>query len=168
MDLKPTSADYSNEDSKKLLSIDSLIESIHEYFDPTCDHDFDYLKSRIRLLCNFFEISEDYEEVNPNSIAISRLLEGYGELPSIRVLPFDGAFEVPNGLDTSTHIEISNKMAEKISLIKSSIYEVQHAYLAHLVTNSVQPHLREKTIPLSHLIELGLPKSDPGSNEMDY
>jgi hypothetical protein len=168
MDLKPGSADYSNEDSNKLLSINSLIESIHEYFDPTYDHDLDYLKARIRLLCSFFEINEGSEDVNPNSVAISRLLKGYGELPSVRVLPFDGALEVPSGLDTSAHIEISNKLEEKISLIKSNIYEVQHAYLACLVTNSVPPHLREKTISLSTLIELGLPKSDPGSDELDY
>lgn len=168
MDLKPTSADYSNEDLSKLLSIDSLIESIHEYFDPTFDHDVNYLKARIRLLCSFFEISEGYEDVNPNSVAIGRLLNGYGELPTVRVLPFDGALEVPSGLDTSAHIEISNKLEEKISLIKRNSYEVQRAYLVSLVTNSVQPHLRERTIQLSDLVEMGLSKSDPGSDELSY
>ena len=161
-----TEADYSEEDPSKLLNIYSLIESIHEYFDPSCDHDESYLLTRIKLLRRFFEIGEG--SANQNSEAITRLLNGAGSLRSINILPFDGAIEVPSGLDTSSHIEIHNKMGDLISQTKRNFYEIQHAYLVCLVTNSVQPHLREKTIPLSELIEDGLPEFDPGSGEEDY
>lgn len=166
MVFKAREADYSAENPNKQLNIDSLIESIHEYFDPRSDHDNSYLLLRIKLLCEFFEIGES--SANQNSEVITRLLKGAGSLTPLNILPFDGAIEVPTGIDTSAHIEIHNKLADIISQTKANFYEIQHAYLVSVITNSVQPHLRENKIPLSELIELGLPEFDPGSDEMDY
>ena len=70
-------ADYSNEESSKVLDIHALIEVIHEYFDPTSEHDSDYLEKRIFLLRQTFNLGENSS--NENSMVIGQLLSGVGQ-----------------------------------------------------------------------------------------
>lgn len=159
-------ADYENEKPTKVLDIHALIEAIHEYFDPTSNHDSDYLEKRILLLREIFNLGHNSE--NENAKVLDELLSGYAKLPSLRLLPFEGALEVPNTLDTEAHTEIYKQYEDKIDLIRSSAREVQRAYITYLITHAVEGRLRSKSVTLAELIEMGLPESDPGSDPLDY
>ena len=150
----------------KVLDIYALVEAIHECFDPTSNHDSDYLAKRILLLREVFNLGQNSE--NENSKVVDELLTGYAKLPSLRLLPFDGALEVPDTLDTEAHAEIYKQYGTKIDLIRSSAREVQRAYIAYLITHAVEGRLRSKNVTLAELIEKGLPESDPGSDPLDY
>jgi len=159
-------ADYANEDSHKILDIHALIEAIHEYFDPTSDHNSDYLDKRISLLRETFNL--DGNSSNENYKVVDELLSGFGQLPSLKVLPFEGALEVPNTLDTEAHIEINKQYETRIDQIRVSVREVQRAYITYLIIHAVESRLRSKRVTLAELIAIGLPKSDPGSDLLDY
>ena len=159
-------ADYTNEELSKVLNIHALIEAIHEYFDPTSDHDLDYLEKRILLLREAFNLGENSS--NENSKVVTQLLSGFGQLPSLRVLPFEGALEVPNSLDTEAHVEINKQYGTKINQIRESVREIQRAYITYVILHSVEGRLRSKEITLGHLVAEGLPESDPGLDPSDY
>ena len=162
-----TSADYSNEPPSKVLDLNSLIEAIHEYFDPTYPHDSEYLRIRINLLRNFFGIGSD--SINSNSQVIDRLLEGYGEIKSVQVLPFEGASEVPDSIDTEAHVHIAKKFEKELKQIRDKAYTIQRAYIIYLIQHSIgSPKLTSKTVTLSELISQGLPKADPGIDYDSY
>jgi len=159
-------ADYANEDSNKVLDIYALIEAIHEYFDPTSDHDSDYLDERISLLRKTFNLDRDSS--NENYKVVDELLSGYGKLPSFKVLPFEGALEVPNTLDTEAHIEINKQYETRIDEIRASVRQVQRAYITYIIIHAVESRLRSKSVMLAELVAIGLPRSDPGSDLEDY
>ena len=159
-------ADYTNEELSKVLNIHALIEAIHEYFDPTSDHDLDYLEKRILLLREAFNLGENSS--NENSKVVTQLLSGFGQLPSLRVLPFEGALEVPNSLDTEAHVEINKQYGTKINQIRESVREIQRAYITYVILHSVEGRLRSKEITLGQLVAEGLPESDPGLDPSDY
>ena len=160
-------ADYSNEPSNKVLDLNSLIEVIHEFFDPTFPHDSEYLRIRINLLRNFFGIGSD--SINSNSQVIDRLLEGYGEIKSVQVLPFEGASEVPDSIDTEAHVYIAKKFEKELKQIRDKAYAIQRAYITYLIEHSISsPKLTSKTVTLSELISQGLPKADPGIDYDSY
>jgi hypothetical protein len=158
--------DYTEESSNKVLTSDSLVEAIHEYFDPTTDHDPEYLMKRIELLRDFFEVGVGSE--NPNSRVIEDLLFGHGSLCALQVLPFDGAIEVPNGLETETHVEINLKFESSLEKLRLEFWQIQHEYLRSLVRKSIPESKRSTNTTLGKLIEDGLPASDPGSDPMDF
>ena len=155
-------ADYANEELNKVLDIYSLIEAIHEYFHPTSDHDLDYLEKRILLLREAFNLGENSS--NENSKVVTELLSGFGQLPSLRLLPFEGALEVPNTLDTEAHVEINKQYETRIDQIRASVQEIQRAYITYVIIHAVEARLRSKKITLAQLIAEGLPESDPGSD----
>ena len=155
-------ADYSNEDPAKVLDSYSLIEAIHELFEPTCEHDRDYLLLRINLLRNFFEIEES--SINSHSQTINQLITGYGQIKPLRILPFEGALEVPDSLDTEAHVEIKKQFDVDLDSIRKKTYEIQRAYITYIILHSINGRLRSRTIKLGELISLGLPHSDPGGN----
>jgi len=159
-------ADYSNEDPTKVLNSYSLIEAIHEYFSPTIGHEWDYLNLRINLLRNVFELGRDSE--NPNAEVIEQLLNGYGKLSSLQILPFEGALEVPNSIDTEAHRVIGKQYDKEIQQIRKNFWEIQNAYVTYLVIQGVAPHCRTKTVTVGELIAAGLPSFDPGQDEEDY
>lgn len=159
-------ADYTNEDSKKILDSYALIEAIHEFFDPTTDHDFDYLEKRISLLRETYNLGKNSS--NENSKIIDELLSGMGQLPSLRILPFDGALEVPDTLDSEAHLEIYKQQASKIDEIQESFHKIQRAYITYIVIHAIEGRLRGKTVTLGELIAAGLPEFDPGSDPLDY
>jgi hypothetical protein len=162
-----TSADYSNELPNKVLDLNSLIEAIHEYFDPTYPHDSEYLRIRINLLRDFFGIGSD--SINSNSQVIDTLLEGYGEIKSVQVLPFEGASEVPDSIDTEAHVHIAKQFKKELKQIRDNAYKIQRAYIAYVIQHSISsPKLKSKTITLSELISLGLPNADPGVDYDDF
>lgn len=159
-------AAYSNEDFHKVLDIFALIEAIHEYFDPTSDHDSDYLNERISLLRKTFNLDENSS--NENRKVVDELLSGFGRLPYFKVLPLEGALEVPNTLDTEAHIEISKQYKTRIDEIRASVREVQRAYITYIIIHAVESRLRSKSVTLAELIAIGLPESDPGSDLEDH
>ncbi len=159
-------ADYSNEEPTKVLDSYSLIEAIHEVFDPTTRHDSDYLETRIDLLREVFEIGPN--STNDHAKVITKLLSGYGEIKRIRILPFEGALEVPNSIDTEAHIEIEKQFKKELSDIRKKAHEIQRAYITYIVLHAIEGRLRSKSVTLSDLIAAGLPQSDPGYDEMDY
>ncbi len=159
-------ADYVNEESSKILDIYSLIEAIHEYFDPTSEHDSEYLEKRIFLLRETFNLGENSS--NENSMVVNQLLSGFGQLPSYQVLPFEDALELPDTLDTKAHIEISKKYGIRLDEIRVSVREIQRAYITYIIIHAVEPGLSSRTTTLAQLIANGLPESDPGSDWMDY
>jgi hypothetical protein len=159
-------ADYTNEELSKVLDIHSLIEAIHEYFDPTSDHDLDYLEKRISLLREAFNLGENSS--NENSKVVTQLLTGFGQLPSLKVLPFEGALEVPNSLDTEAHLAINKQYGTSINQIRASIREIQRSYITYIIIHAVEGRLRSKKITLAQLISDGLPESDPGSDSFNY
>jgi hypothetical protein len=154
--------DYANEELNKVLDIHALIEAIHEYFDPTSDHDLDYLEKRIKLLREAFNLGENSS--NENSKVVTELLTGFGQLPSLRLLPFDGALEVPNTLDSEAHVEINKQYGSRINQIRESVRDIQRAYITYVIIHAVDGRLRSKEITLGHLVAEGLPESDPGSD----
>ena len=157
-------ADYSSESADKVLDYHSLIEAIHEYFDPTFGHDTEYLRIRISLLRDLFGIGSD--SINPNSQVIHRLIEGYGSITPVRVLPFEGASEVPDSIDTEAHLHIEKQFKKELKKLRDNAYEIQRAYITYVIQHSISsPKLKSKTITLSELISLGLPNADPG---VDY
>ena len=158
--------DYSNEEPTKVLDSYSLIEAIHEDFDPTIRHDSDYLDMRIDLLREVFEIGPN--STNNHAKVITQLLSGYGKIKRVRILPFEGALEVPNSIDTEAHIEIEKQFEKEISDIRKKAYEIQRAYITYIVLHAIEARLRSKSVTLSDLIAAGLPQSDPGYDEMDY
>jgi hypothetical protein len=155
-------ADYTNEELNKVLDIHALIEAIHEYFDPTSDHDLDYLEKRILLLREAFNLGENSS--NENSKVVTELLTGFGQLPTLRLLPFDGALEVPNTLDSEAHVEINKQYGSRINQIRESVREIQRAYITYVIIHAVDGRLRSKEITLGQLVAEGLPESDPGSD----
>ena len=159
-------ADYSNEDSSKVLDIYALIEAIHEYSEPTSDHDTEYLNKRIFLLRGIFNIEQN--STNENANVIDQLLSGYGQLQPLQVLPFDGASEVPNTLDTEANTEVSKQFASSINQLRASVREIHRAYITYIIIHAVEGRLRSKTTTLAELIAKGLPESDPGSDAFDY
>jgi hypothetical protein len=160
-------ADYSNEPSNKVLDLNSLIEVIHEFFDPTFPHDSEYLRIRINLLRNLFDIGSGSN--NPNSRVIDELLDGYGEIKKVRVLPFEGALEVPDSIDTEAHFRIEKQFKKELKQIRDNAYVVQRAYITYLIQHSIsKPRLRSKTVTLAELISQGLPKTDPGIDYDSY
>ena len=158
--------DYSNEEPTKVLNSYSLIEAIHEDFDPTTRHHSDYLDMRIDLLREVFEIGPN--STNNHAKVITELLSGYGEIEPVRILPFEGALEVPNSIDTEAHIEIEKLFEKELSDIRKKAYEIQRAYITYIVLHAIEARLRSKSVTLSDLIAAGLPESDPGYDEMDY
>ena len=161
---KITAANYSNELPNKVLDLNSLIEAIHEYFDPTFGHDTEYLRIRISLLRDLFGIGSD--SINPNSQVIHRLIEGYGSITPVRVLPFEGASEVPDSIDTEAHLHMEKQFKKDLKKLRDNAYEIQRAYITYIIQHSISsPELKSKTITLSELISLGLPNADPG---VDY
>jgi hypothetical protein len=158
-------ADYSNENPNKILNSYSLIEAIHEHLDPTAPHDTEYLSMRINLLRDVFEIGLDSN--NANAIAITQLVSGYGQVKPIRVLPFEGAWEVPDSIDTEAHFKIEKQFEESLSEIRKRTYEIQRAYITYVIIHAVDGRLRAKTVYLSDLIAAGLPQSDPGYDLLD-
>ena len=154
--------DYANEELNKVLDIHALIEAIHEYFDPTSDHDLDYLEKRILLLREAFNLGENSS--NENSKVVTELLTGFGQLPTLRLLPFDGALEVPNTLDSEAHVEINKQYGSRINQIRESVREIQRAYITYVIIHAVDGRLRSKEITLGQLVAEGLPESDPGSD----
>jgi hypothetical protein len=159
-------ADYTNEESSKVLGIEALIEAIHEYFDPTSEHDFDYLEKRIFLLRKTFNLGEN--STNEKSMVVDRLLSGFGQLPAFKVLPFEGALELPDSLDTEAHIEISKQYGSRLDKIRKSARELRRAYIAFIITHAVESGLSSRTTTLVQLIAEGLPESDPRSNALDF
>jgi len=159
-------ADYSNEEPTKALNSYSLIEAIHEYFDPTENHDSQYLQMRIELLREVFDLGENSKNIN--AVTITKLLSGYGQIHPVRILPFEGALEVPNSIDTESHIEIEKQFKKELSDIRKKAYEIQRAYITYIVLHAIEGRLRSKSVTLSDLIAAGLPQSDPGYDEMDY
>jgi hypothetical protein len=153
-------ADYANEELNKVLDIYALIEAIHEYFDPTSDHDLDYLEKRILLLREAFNLGENSS--NENSKVVTELLSGFGQIPSLRLLPFDGALEVPKTLDSEAHVEVNKQYGTRINQIRLSVREIQRAYITYVIIHAVEARLRSKKISLEQLIAEGLPESDPG------
>lgn len=158
-------ADYENEEPTKVLDIHALVEAIHEFFDPTSSHDSDYLAKRITLLREVFNLSTSSS--NMNSKVIDDLLSGYAKLPSVRLLPFEDALEVPDSLDTEAHTAIYKKYYDQINHIRSSSREVQRAYITYLITHAVEGRLRSKSVTLAELIQFGLPEFDPGSDPLE-
>ena len=159
-------ADYSNEDSSKILDVYALIEAIHEYFEPTSDHDTDYLNKRISLLRGIFNLEQN--STNANANVIDQLLSGYGQLQPLQVLPFDDASEVPNTLDTEAHTEEYKRVASRIDQIRASVREIHRAYITYIIIHAVDARLRAKTTTLAELIAKGLPEFDPGTDGFDY
>lgn len=158
--------DYTNEESSKILDIYALIEAVHEYFDPASEHDSEYLEKRIFLLRKTFNLGENSS--NQNSIVVDQLLSGFGQLPSIKVLPFENALELPDTLDTKAHIEIGEQYISMLDQIRVSVREIQRAYITHIITHAVENDLSSRTTTLAQLISEGLPESDPGSDPLDY
>lgn len=154
-------ADYSSESVDKVLDYHSLIEAIHEYFDPTTDHDFEYLKMRINLLRKVFGI--DSKSLDQNFRVIDELLMGFGKIVPVSVLPFEGALELPQSIDTEAHIFIQKKFRTQLGEIKEMSYEIQRAYITYIIQHSISPRLRSKTVTLKELISSGLASHDPGS-----
>lgn len=163
---KVTAANYSNELPNKVLDLNSLIEAIHEYFDPTFGHDTEYLRIRISLLRDLFGIGSD--SINPNSHVIHRLIEGYGSITPVRVLPFEGASEVPDSIDTEAHLHIEKQFKKELKTLRDNAYEIQHAYITYVIQHSITPGLRSKTVTLAELISAGLPAYDPGIDYDSY
>jgi hypothetical protein len=159
-------ADYSNEEPTKVLNSYSLIEAIHEYFDPTENHDSEYLQMRIKLLREVFDLGEDSKNINAETI--TKLLTGYGRICPISILPFEGALEVPNSIDTEAHIEIEKQFKSELSDIRNGAYKIQRAYITYIIIHAIEGRLRSKSVTLSDLIASGLPQADPGYDEMDY
>ena len=163
---KITAANYSNELPNKVLDLNSLIEAIHEYFDPTFGHDTEYLRIRISLLRDLFGIGSD--SINPNSQVIHRLIEGYGSITPVRVLPFEGASEVPDSIDTEAHLHIEKQFKKELKTLRDNAYEIQRAYITYVIQHSITPGLRSKTVTLAELISAGLPACDPGPDYDSY
>jgi hypothetical protein len=100
---------------------------------------------------------------------IDRLLEGYGEIKSVQVLPFEGASEVPDSIDTEAHVYIAKKFEKELKQIRDKAYAIQRAYITYLIEHSISsPKLTSKTVTLSELISQGLPKADPGIDYDSY
>jgi|GEM_PF-7086000 len=158
-------ADYSSESADKVLDYHSLIEAIHEYFDPTTDHDFEYLELRINLLRKVFGI--DSKSIDQDFRAIDQLLMGFGKIVPVSVLPFEGALELPQSIDTEAHIFIEKKFHTQLREIKEIAYEIQRAYITYIIQHSINPRLRSKTVTLRELISSGLASHDPGSEYDD-
>ena len=158
-------ADYSSESPDKVLDYHSLIEAIHEYFDPTTDHDFEYLEMRINLLRKVFGI--DSKSIDQDFRAIDQLLMGFGKIVPVSVLPFEGALELPQSIDTEAHIFIEKKFHTQLREIKEIAYEIQRAYITYIIQHSINPRLRSKTVTLRELISSGLASHDPGSEYDD-
>ena len=159
-------ADYSSESPDKVLDYHSLIEAIHEYFDPTFGHDTEYLRIRISLLRELFGIGSD--SINPNSQVIHRLIEGYGSITPVRVLPFEGASEVPDSIDTEAHLHIEKQFKKELKKLRDNAYEIQRTYITYIIQHSITPGLRSKTVTLAELISAGLPAYDPGCDYDSY
>lgn len=159
-------ADYSNEEPTKVLNSYSLIEAIHEYFDPTTQHDSEYLQMRIKLLREVFDLGENSKNINAK--AITELLTGYGRIRPISILPFEGALEVPNSIDTEAHIEIEKQFKSELSDIRYGTYKIQRAYISYIIIHAIEGRLRSKSVTLADLITAGLPQADPGYDELDH
>lgn len=150
--------DYANESPSKVLGLSALVEAIHEFLDPSVEHDTDYLTQRIKLLRDVFCIGADSE--NSNAGVIDNLLFGYGQVSPVKILPFEGASEVPDTLDTKAHIEITEAFESELSKVRELSYQIQHAYIAFVVGGAVSKELQTKTVLLSQLISQGLPESE--------
>lgn len=162
MKSKHAIADYSNEPLDKELDSESLVEAIHEYLEPKYSHNEEYLLLRINILRRFYNLTEVRN--NENVRAIDALLNGYGKVQELQVLPFDGAMELPNTIDTQAHQVISNRFSEEIDHIRHKTYEIHRAYIRFIVIESIEPSLKDKKIKLEDLIRVGLPRRDPGED----
>jgi hypothetical protein len=159
-------ADYSNEDPGKILDSYSLIEAIHELFDPTTPHNLTYLQMRITLLRETFNLSKN--STNEHIDAIDRLVEGYGRVSPVALLPFEGAMEVPDSIDTEAHIKIEAQFESDFIAIRGKAYAIQRAYITYIIIHAIEGRLRSKKIALADLIASGLPQSDPGQDDDDW
>jgi hypothetical protein len=121
---------------------------------------------RIKLLREVFDLGENSKNINAETI--TKLLSGYGRIRPISILPFEGALEVPNSIDTDAHIEIEKQFKSKLSAIRNGTYEIQRAYITYIIIHAIDGRLRSKSVTLLDLIAAGLPKSDPGYDDMDY
>ena len=156
------SADYSNEDPSKILNSNSLVEAIHELFDPSTSHDQDYLQMRISLLRDAFNLQKN--STNVHSEVVERLLVGFGQIRPVALLPFEGAMEVPDSIDTEAHMEIERKFHVEVAQIRRNGYLIQRAYITYIILHAIEPRLQAKNVALSELHAAGLPQSDPGED----
>jgi hypothetical protein len=159
-------ADYSNEEPCKILNSYSLIEAIHEHFDPTASHDPAYLQMRISLLKDLFNLNKNSS--NMHIEAVERLLGGFGRIKPVTLLPFEGAMEVPDSIDTEAHMKIEQQFSVEVAQIRKNSYLIQRAYITYIILNAIEPSLRSKTVALSELHADGLPQSDPGEDEDNW
>ena len=159
-------SDYSNEDPGKILNSHSLIDAIHEKFDPTTSHDPDYLQLRIALLRDTFDLNQNSN--NEHIDAIDNLLAGYGRITPVTVLPFEGALEAPDNIETEAHKKIEEQFKGEIKEIRRNGRAIHREYITYIILHAIEPRLRSKTVTLSELQAAGLPLSDPGHDEMDY
>ena len=63
---------------------------------------------------------------------------------------------------------IQKQYGTRIDQIRTSVHEVQRAYITYIVTHAVEIGLRSKKVTLAELIALGLPESDPGLDPHDF
>jgi len=150
---------YADEDPEKILNSYSLIEVIHELIDPTGPHDFDYLRLRIDLLREVFNLGHD--STNENARVIDSLLTGNGKFKPMTLLPFEGAWEVPDSIDTDAHIAIEKQFSADLKEMRAKAYAIQRAYITYIILHAIEGNLRSKTVTLYDLISAGLPESEP-------
>lgn len=162
----PISVDYTEEDMSKVLDLDSLIEAIHEYFAPTTEHDFEYLQKRIELLRATFNLATPAN--SEGAKVVERLLSGYGQLPSLQILPLESALEVPESIEIEVVDDINQRFEADLDQIKEIYRRVQREYLRCIITRVVEDNYRLKKIQLSEVVARGLPKYEPSNDPLDY
>jgi hypothetical protein len=144
-----------NESPDQILNSYSLAEAIIEFFNEDSQYDNDYLLLRINLLRSVFGLESGSD--NENARIFDELLFGYGQLPTLRILPFDGALEIPSSIDSDAHMTIGKQFKNEIDLIKENFRKVQASYITHLVIHSIDIKNRNNTVRLAELINNGLP-----------
>jgi len=153
--------DYQNESPNKKLNIHSLVEAIVEQSNRQSSHDWEYLSLRIKLLCEFFGIpsKDDW----PNELDL--LINGCGKLPSVEILPLEGALEVPSGVIFESLDTVLGTYENEIHSIRAQIRKIQSEYVTLVLMAIVPEEKIQNQLRLSDLINAGLPVSDPG---IDY
>jgi hypothetical protein len=95
------------------------------------------------------------KESQIGNVKLHEIFEKYGEIKSVQVLPFEGASEVPDSIDTEAHVHIAKQFKKELKQIRDKAYAIQRAYITYLIEHSISsPKLTSKTVTLSELISL--------------
>jgi len=125
----------------------------------------DYLTQRIKLLIEAFQLDEEhYQRRFPDSpyFFFDDLVTGK-LLPPVNLVGFDGFFEGPDAESVLGKAlrDMTNRHSSRMKEAMDSIDEVRREWIDIFIAAHFTDEEKARTVPLSWLIERGLPATPP-------